>query len=100
MITSALEVRCQFAQTIYDESGMSLPGWYEVVLHAKVDLQRSALEPASSTVGEVCGLGDFWNAQDVLIERPCRILTAGWHCKLDVIEAMDLHLSHPVSSTL
>jgi hypothetical protein len=62
VITSALEVRRQFAQTVYDEGGMRLPGWYEVVLQAKVDLQRSALEPASSTVGEVCWLGDFWNA--------------------------------------
>jgi hypothetical protein len=59
-------------------------GWYEV-LYAEVGLQRSALEPASSTVGEVCGLGDFRNAQDVFIERPCLILTAGRHCDLDMI---------------
>ena len=58
----------------------------KVFLNAQVNLNASALEPASTAFCELGGLGDFSHAEKAGVEGACSVFRAGRHGELDVID--------------
>ena len=78
-------------QVINNEGRMGLTRWDELRLHTQVDLQRTILKPTSTTRREMGRLRYLGNAQHTRIKRPGVVLSADWHRKLNVIEAVNGH---------
>jgi hypothetical protein len=70
---------------------MSLARRSKVRVHAEVDFQLAALEPAATARGEIGGFQNLRNAQNLRKERASARLPAGRHRELYVIETNDPH---------
>lgn len=58
----------------------------KIFLNAQVNLNASALEPASTTFGELGGLGNFSHAEKAGVEGAGSVFRTRRHGELDMID--------------
>jgi len=71
----------------------------KILFHSQMNLNLSALEPASAALGELLRLRQLSHAQQVKIETPGRFLPTWRHGELNVIDSGDedfIHSLHQV----
>ncbi len=68
---------------------MSFPGGPEVGLHTEVQLDAPGAKPCAAARGQDRRLIDLCHPQDARVEVPGGRLLPGWHCQLDVVQALE-----------
>jgi hypothetical protein len=66
----------------------------KIILHAQVNLNAAALEPASSTFSEFGRFRDLRQAQQAAIELASGVFAACRHGELDVIDYSEWRMGH------
>src|SRR5262249_41405281 len=79
----------QRAQIADDECRMRFFRGPEVGFDAEVKLSRLRSEPRAASFREVLRFRDFHKSEYADVKRSRRILIAGRHCELDVMDAED-----------
>lgn len=80
-----LQTRQHFRIVAAAQGGMCLGRRMKILIHAKVNLDCAALEPAPAAFREFLRLGDFHHTKQVPKEFPCCFFFASRHGQLDVI---------------
>ena len=75
----------------YAKCGVRLLGRRERLLHSKVKLELSALEPSSPASCKLARLGKFNQAKQLAVKRSCFLLAPFGHGKLNVVQAQNSH---------
>jgi hypothetical protein len=72
----------------------------KIILHAEVDLNAAALEPASATLSKFGRFRDLRHTQQAAIELASGVFTAYRHGELDVIDCSEWRMGHERMSQL
>ena len=90
-VAGGTETLHEVVKVIHDECRMCLSGGREIGLDAQVNLQIAMLEPATPPCCQVSRFYDFWNAEKLLIKCSRLFFAPSGHCKLNVIQAANVH---------
>src|SRR6186997_1267982 len=86
-------------QAVDNESRVRLARRDEILVDAEMNRERAVSEPATATRGKLRRLGDFGEAQNILIKSPGLALAPGRHGDQDVVDGANGHWPPCMSRT-
>ena len=92
--SSAAQASNQLDEVSAPQCRVRFASWVEIFFNPDVDLHGSAAKPHAAALGQQWWLGKFLHAQQVAVEAPRSVFTAGRRSELNVVDRGERVLVH------